>query len=189
MCVCVDDEVVAYYEAKGVAPPKTAASRRIKKGNINQTPLNTPNTPMHMPPPSPVSRRRRSRPPPRVLWQPLRPRLVSTLQSIPTNFQETPLATSATVLACLPFTPMATFFLPQILITDEILQRLYQSYGENLEEVVDDGRQMAKLAYVMARLSVRQTYRVVKRQVSGGAVISSSSSSIDDGSGGDASLR
>jgi len=74
--------------------------------------------------------------------------------------------TTTTLLALLPFTPGIIFFLPSVLITDEVLQALYRSYGDTIEVVVDDTKQMAKLAMVVGKLSVRQSYRLVKRQVS-----------------------
>jgi len=57
---------------------------------------------------------------------------------------------------------------PGCRVEGEILMDGRPIYGEDVDVVVEDGRQMAKLAYVVGRLSLRQSYRMVKKQVGKG---------------------
>lgn len=142
-----DSEIEEFYRARGEEPPP----RR------SQSP--------HMPiTPPPEDRRRRRRQPSRLLWHPIAPALKGLVTSLPTRARNQPVRTCGGVLILLPFSGLV-IFLPGVLVTDHFLQKVYAAYGPSAEVVVDDGMQMAKLGFIMVRLSARQGYRVVRRQV------------------------
>jgi hypothetical protein len=92
------------------------------------------------------------------------PALAEMVNNLPQTARQSPFKTCGTVMVLLPFSGLV-IFLPGVLVTDHFLQKLYSAYGSSVEVVVDDGLQMARLGFVMAKLTVRQTYRVVRRQV------------------------
>jgi hypothetical protein len=153
--MCTDAEIEEFYRARGEEPPPRRAP---------QPSSNTPPRPAQQSQQPSTSKRRKRHAPARLLWHPIRPALAQTLTDLPSTAAAHPFKTCGTVMVLLPFSGLV-IFLPGMLVTDHFLQKLYSAYGGSVEVVVDDGLQMARLGYVMAKLGVRQTYRVVRRQV------------------------
>ena len=153
-----DDEIAELYRKRGEEPPPP------RKSNLSENSMERNDGDA----PSKGSGRRRMRErrkPGRVLWRPIRPQLVNMVTKLPQSLQANPIMTGSTVALLLPFTGLILFCLPGTLLADHCLQKVYDRYSDEVEVAVENGKQMGKLGFVIVRLSARQGYRVVRRQL------------------------
>ena len=102
----------------------------------------------------------------RLLWYPLLPQATYIVtEGIPNFFYEKPIQTSLVGVMVLPFSGLIIFFTPGILLGDVVLQELYKQYGSQLEIIVADSSQFLKLGYISCKLTTKQSFRMVKKQL------------------------
>ncbi len=159
-----EEEIAAFYTARGLTPPHPPASASTAAPIIRPQQTTQAAAP---PATKGRGRRRYKQPPPRVLWQPLAPQLGKlTKETLPTELRAHPFKTAGVIACVLPFSPAILFCMPGVLVTDHfVLQKLYARFGAQLEEAVDDVLQVGRLGFVISRLSLRQSYRVARRQL------------------------
>lgn len=147
-----DEEIADFYRKRGLEPPPPDLSKKKHED----------------PAPAPAQRRNpgRRRAPARVLWRPLAPQMARlSKETLPQELRARPLKTAGLVCCVLPFSGAIVLCLPGVLATDLVLQRLYARHGYYLEVLVDDVRQVGRLGYVATRLTARQVYRTMVRQL------------------------
>lgn len=98
---------------------------------------------------------------PRLLWEPLWPRVFGLLQSAPQH----PLEATLGALVFLPFALPLAFVLVPILTGDAIVQFVYDNFGGPLEIAYEDGGPMLRIAFNSAALAGKETTRVVNQVV------------------------
>lgn len=158
-------EIAEYYRSRGLEPPAPAVDKKEDK----QPAAKSEHVAKAAAPPSarPGGRRRFNQPRPRVLWRPLTPQVVALAkETLPQELRAHPFKTAGVVACVLPLSGVVLFCLPGVLVADHfVLQKLYGRYGPWVEEAVDDVVQMARLGFVVSRLSIRQVLRVTRRQI------------------------
>lgn len=177
-----EEEIAALYRSRGEEPPPPSSTTTNNNNNSSSSTTSNsaaqeednnypsffgdPSRPRPLPPPPSSGRARRGRgAPSRVLWQPLGPSLLQALLSTPQHFQAHPYKTTGAYAALLPVSGIVVFCLPGVLMTDAVLQSIYKRVGPGVEVLVHDGKEICRLSWMVSRLSLRQTYRFVKKQL------------------------
>ena len=65
----------------------------------------------------------------------------------------------------MPVSGLVLFCLPGVVLTDAVLQGLYKPVATTVEQSVHNGKEMARLLWVMNRLMVRSSYRLARAQL------------------------
>jgi len=108
--------------------------------------------------------------PRRYIWQALWPQVKSLPSTItrPWLAAQPPVALAFAVITSPVLFWIFVFLMPPLLFLDEVLQRLYTWKQEQVETLSDSTVQVSKLAYLTARLTVRQSWRVARSQLKRG---------------------
>lgn len=175
-----EEEIAELYRSRREEPPPpsttTTANSGSKSSNTTSPSAQVEETknsffddlsdPYALAPPPSFGRRRRGRGvPSRLLWQPLGPSLLQALLSTPQQFQAHPYKTTGAYAALLPVSGIVVFCLPGFLMTDAVLQAIYNKVGHGVEVWVHDGKEICRLSWMVSRLSLRQTYRFARKQL------------------------
>jgi len=179
-----EEEIVALYRSRGEEPPPPSSTTTNDNNDSNSSSSSTSNSAAReedannysffsdpsrarplAPPPSSGRARRGRGAPSRVLWQPLGPTLLQALLSTPQHFKAHPYKTTGAYAALLPVSGIVIFCLPGVLMTDAVLQSFYKRVGPGVEVWVHDGKEICRLSWMVSRLSLRQTYRFVRKQL------------------------
>ena len=176
-----EEEIAALYRSRGEEPPPPPSTTTNNSSSSSSSTRNSaaqeentnyssffgdPSYPRPLAPPPSSGRARRGRgAPSRVLWQPLGPSLLQALLSTPQHFQAHPYKTMGAYAAFLPVSGIVVFCLPGVLMTDAVLQSIYKRVGPGVEVWVHDGKEICRLSWMVSRLSLRQTYRFVRKQL------------------------
>jgi len=171
-----EEEIAALYRSRGEEPPaasttittngSSSRSNTASTQDDNDNPFFDPSRPRPLTPPPSSGRHRRGRgAPSRLLWQPLGPTLLQILLSTPQQFQTHPYKTTGVYAALLPVSGVVVLCLPGVLMTDAVLQAIYKKVGPGVEVWVHDGKEICRLSWMVSRLSLRQTYRFIRKQL------------------------
>ena len=101
----------------------------------------------------------------RLIWQPLVPKINMIYEEMLKKIDCNPLNIVAFGLFLLPLSPLLLGFGVPILIFDYILQSFYETFGDVIEDTYESGKRIIKLNYLLLKISLRQTYRMVNKQI------------------------